>query len=484
MSNTHLESKLKVITPSKKLLRLIFISAVTALGGFIFAYDAVIISGTLSLFKTQFELSSVQEGLFVNSALIGTALGTFFSGKMSDIYGRKSVLYQGGILIVLSVIGCVVLNTYFDIWTARFIGGFGAGMTTMVCPLYIAEVMPKKIRGAMVTILQLSMTLGGLTATLVNANVYKYSLRLEPVHSDYLFLSSDFINKILIDEQWRTMFGSELIFALIFIPLIALIPESPRWLLSKNRKEEAQTILQSLLNKNEAETQIVEIEGLLKAKDTSRFSDLMKPGLKKALYLAMFFCFISEVSGITAIVYYGPTILENAGFSYGGSLGSAIYLFLTNLVGCSLAVLFVDKLGRRPLMLAGVIGAIVALAASGIMLQFNVQGIPVVIAICGYVFCYSFAMGPLKLVFASEVFPTRLRGLAVSLSMSVIWFTGIVINQLFPVVRDAYSIDVIFYAFAFFLIPSIYVVIKHMPETKGRSLEEIERMLLSQTANG
>ena len=463
---------------SSKNIRLIFISAVTALGGFIFAYDAVIISGTLTQFKTQFALTALEEGFFVNSALIGTALGTLIAGKISDVYGRKSVLYQGAILITLSVVGCVVINTYTGILISRFIGGFGTGMTTMVFPLYIAEVMPKRIRGRMVSMLQLAMTFGGITAVLVNVNVYESSLHTNRFQTDYILLNADFLNKIFIDESWRAMFGSELFLALLFIPLIILIPESPRWLLMKERKQKAKRILNSLLAREEATTQIVEIEKLLSSNQVINFRDLLRPGLKKALYLAMFFCFISEVSGITAIVYYGPTILENAGFSYGGSLGNAIYLYLTNLLGCTLAVLFVDSLGRKPLMFAGVIGAIVTLITSGLMLQFGFKGFPVVIAICGYVFSYAFAMGPLKLVFASEVFPTKLRGLAVSISMSVIWFTGIIINQLFPVIRDAYSMSIIFYAFAFFLIPSVYVILVYMPETKGKSLEEIEQEMV------
>ncbi len=458
--------------------RIIFISAVSALGGFVFGYDAVVISGTLSLFKAQFQLTSVQEGMFVNSALIGTALGTLVSGRVSDIYGRKSVLFIGAALIIVSVVGCVILNTFQGVWWGRFIGGLGTGMTTMVCPLYIAEITPKNIRGMMVSFFQLSMTVGGASATIANVYLYQYSGKLSYFESDFLVFSSDLINKILIDESWRAMFGSELVFAVAFIGLIMLIPESPRWLMSKNRKSEAEDILQSLVSKDEANQQMVEIEDLLSGTTTSRIRDLLKPGFKRALYLAMFFCFASEVSGITAIVYYGPTILENAGFSLGGALGSFIYLFATNLIGCSLAIMFIDKIGRRPFLMTGTIGAIVTLAASGIMLGQNIQGFAVVIAICGYMFCYSFAMGPIKLVFASEVFPIRLRGFAVAIAMSVIWFTGVVVNQLFPIIRDTFSVGLTFYLFAFFLVPQIYVVWRLMPETKRRSLEEIETALL------
>jgi len=451
---------------------------VSALGGFVFGYDAVIISGTLSLFKAQFELTAVQEGWFVSSALIGTALGTLLSGKVSDIYGRKPVLLSGAVLIIISVISCVVFNTFPSIWTARFIGGFGTGMTTMVCPLYIAEITPKRIRGMMVSLIQFSMTVGGATATFANVYVFENSLSQKYFESGYVGLSSAFMNKIIVDESWRAMFGTELIFAVIFFALIPLIPESPRWLLSKNRKRQAKVILSGITSESEVKTLLTEFQDLEMKKTNDGISELLKSPFKKALYLAMFFCFASEISGITAIVYYGPTILENAGFTLGGSLGSFIYMFLTNLFGCSLAIFFVDKLGRRPFLLAGTIGAIVALVTSGLMLTQNIQGFPIVLAICGYIFSYSFAMGPIKLVFASEVFPVRLRGLAVAISMSVIWFTGVVINQLFPIIRDVFSIDLIFYLFAFFLIPQIYVVIKFMPETKSKSLEEIGQMLM------
>ncbi|MDH3244909.1 MAG: sugar porter family MFS transporter [Saprospiraceae bacterium] len=463
---------------ASKRSRIIFICSVAALGGFVFGYDAVIISGTLSLFKAQFALSSIQEGMFVNSALIGTALGTIFSGRISDHYGRRTVLFGGAVLIVISVLGCTFLNEYSQIWLARFVGGFGTGMTTMVSPLYIAEITPKDIRGRMVSFLQLSMTIGGATATVVNVNIYRSSTDLSPFTDEFVPFISDFLNRILIHESWRSMFGSELIFALVFLLLIFMIPESPRWLSMKDRRTQAKAVLERLVEPEEVEQQLREIDKILKENVAVGVADLMKTGLKKPLFLAMFFCFMSEISGITAIVYYGPTILVNAGFSLGDSLGSFIYFFIINLLGCSLAILYVDRIGRRPLLLAGTVGAIITLTASGFMLTQQVQGFPIVLTICGYIFSYAFAMGPIKLVFASEVFPLRLRGIAVALSMSVIWITGILINQLFPMVRDAYSTDIIFYAFALFLIPQIFVVIFLMPETKGKSLEEIERILL------
>jgi len=330
-------------------------------------------------------------------------LGTLLSGKASDVYGRKPVLLFGAFLIIVSVIGCVILNTFSAIWAARFIGGLGTGMTTMVCPLYVAEITPKNIRGMMVSMIQFSMTVGGATATFANVYVYENSIARDAFESGYLGLSSNFMNKIFIDESWRAMFGSELFFAVAFFALVPLIPESPRWLLSRNRKKQATAILNGIMSETEVKTLMSEFQGLELKKVGSGITDLLRAPFKRALYLAMFFCFASEVSGITAIVYYGPTILESAGFTFGGSLGSFIYFFMTNLFGCSLAIMFVDRLGRRPFLMAGTLGAIVTLVTSGVMLTQNIQGIPIVIAVCGYIFSYSFAMGPIKLVFASIV---------------------------------------------------------------------------------
>ena len=186
---------------SAKMVKVIFICVVSALGGFVFGYDAVIISGTLGLFKAQFELSALQEGMFVNSALIGTALGTLFSGKVSDSYGRKSVLFFGAVLIILSVIGCVIGSSYSNIWLFRFIGGFGTGMATMISPLYIAEITPTAIRGRMVSFFQLSMTIGGATATFANVYIFEFSTNLLHFNADLLFLSGDFLNKIFIVQR-------------------------------------------------------------------------------------------------------------------------------------------------------------------------------------------------------------------------------------------------------------------------------------------
>ncbi len=446
-----------------------FVCAVSALGGVLFGFDTAVISGTLTALKRQFALGTTMEGWLVSSALLGCALGAITAGNLADRFGRKPVLLLSGSLFVVCSVGCMLTwNLDVLIWS-RFVGGLGVGLASMASPLYISEISPPHLRGRMVTLFQFAITIGICLALFSNAGLQHLASRSAAGHSD------GFYQWAVVDQTWRAMFGMELIPAILFTGLCLVVPEAPRWLIKARRSPQARAVLRRVGGDAWAEFEIQDIESTIYTASDS-LAPLFKPGLRKALFISLFLAITSELSGITVVFYYGPDILANSGLSLARALGGFTSIGLVNVAFTIIAIWLMDIAGRRLLLFLGTVGALGALTVIGsLFLTGRTGGLMVVAMLCFFVACFAFSMGPIKWVVMSEIFPTKIRGRAMAIATLAVWTTDGIYNQFFPVLRNHLGVSGSFFMFALFLVPQLVFIWKVMPETKGRTLEEIER---------
>ncbi|MCL5744792.1 MAG: sugar porter family MFS transporter [Acidobacteria bacterium] len=444
---------------------LTFLSIISALGGLLFGFDTVVISGTLTPLKAQFALSPAVEGWLVSSALLGCAVGAALAGSFSDRCGRKPALLLSGWLFIICSVGCALAWDVNALIWSRLIGGLGVGLASMVSPLYISEISAPRLRGRMVTLFQFAITIGICLALLSNAWLQSLSAQQG---------GSGFYRWLVVEQVWRAMFGMEIFPSVVFTALCLLIPETPRFLTKRGRIEEARTILTRVGGSAVAEKELVEIRAAL-AEESGSVRQLFQPGLRRALFVALFLAIVSELSGITVVLYYGPGILEKAGFSLGEALGGFVSIGLVNVLFTIVAIWLMDAAGRRPLLFWGNAGAFLSLSAiSYLFYTKHTEGLLLVGMMCLFVACFAFSMGPIKWVVMSEIFPTRIRGRAMAIATLAVWVTDGVYNQLFPMVRERLGVPGSFCIFAAVLVPQFFFIWKVMPETKGRTLEQIE----------
>jgi len=445
---------------------LFFIAGSAALGGFLFGFDTAVISGTIPFVTVQFNLDAIMEGWFVSSALVGCIAGVSIAGKASDTFGRKKVLIFSAILFSISAFSCMIASTSVFLFIYRIIGGVGVGVASMLSPLYISEISPPRIRGRLVALYQLAITLGILVAYFSNAGLQSLSDGYES--------SIDFIQWIIGKEVWRSMFGTELIPAILFLILLYFIPESPRWLIAVSEKESARKIMVNVGGKENADRQLNEITKVLNT-EPGTIKELLKPGLRIALIIGVVLAITSQFSGINAIIYYGPRILSQAGFTISDALGGQVTIGLVNVVFTFVAIFTIDRFGRRRLLIIGVSGAVLSLLATGIMFHIGITtGIAVLLPILIFISCFAFSFGPVVWVILSEIYPTKIRGRALSIATLSLWLANAIVGQLVPLLLERFGPAVTFWLFALLCSPAILVAIKWLPETKNKTLEEIE----------
>ncbi len=443
------------------------ITAVASLGGFLFGFDMAVVSGILPLVQQQFDLSAVQEGWFVSSALIGCIFGVAVSGELSDRFGRKIPLFLSSVLFLLSALGCAAMPSLFGVILFRIMGGIGIGIASNVVPLYISEIAPPKIRGRLVTYYQFALTFGILVAYITNSLLLDFAQdNNQPVYPSWL-------NNLFTQEVWRGMFGIGVIPALLFFGGLSLIPESPRWLIQKGRIKEGELILTRITNVEEARAGAKHISQNLTEQKVS-YKELFAPGMRKALLIGVLLPLFSQFSGINAIIYYGPSILNDAGISLSNSLFSQVIFGAANMLFTLIAIWKVDSLGRRPLYLAGTAGAAVSLFLTGLCFYTDASSMLLLICVLLFLACFAFSIGPLKFVIASEIFPNQIRGRAMALSIMVMWIADTIVGQLTPILLREFGTAYTFWFFSLFCLIAFVTVLKLLPETKGKSLEEIE----------
>lgn len=451
--------------------KLIGLSLIAALGGFLFGYDTAVISGTLSMVRSQFELDATMEGWYVSSALLGCVIGVSFSGWLTDKFGRKAVLLLAATLFTVSALGCALISSFSVLAFYRLIGGLGVGIASMLSPMYISEMSPPHIRGRMVSLYQLAIATGILSSYFVNMWLLNQS------HHSGTLLKSTLI-LVFKTEVWRGMLGMEAIPALSFLLLLLTVPESPRWLTVKGRISKAKTVLMRYIGSQAAEQEIKEI---LDSQKMEQRSDklITAPGIKLALFLGVSLAVLQQFTGIDAIIYYGPRIMEQAGFALSEALGSQVIIGMINLIFTVLAIWLIDKVGRKPLLLSGTAGMLITVLIIGFLfLTEHAEGMLLLILILIFIASFAFSLGPVVWVILSEIYPTRIRGRAMSIATMAVWIGTTMIGQFIPLSLDRLGPAVTFWIFGFFCIPTMWIGWKIMPETKGKTLEEIERYWL------
>ena len=452
---------------------LIFLSVVAALGGFLFGYDTAVISGTIAQVTQLFQLDTLQQGWYVGCALVGSIVGVLFAGILSDKLGRKLTMVISAVLFSTSALGCALSADFTQLVIYRIIGGVGIGVVSIVSPLYISEVAVAQYRGRLVSLYQLAVTVGFLGAYLVNYQLLAWA-------ESGTQLSVDWLNKVFITEVWRGMLGMETLPAILFFIIIFFIPESPRWLIVRGKELKAVSILEKIYNSiTEAKSQLKETKSVLTSETRSEWSLLMKPGIFKAVIIGVCIAILGQFMGVNAVLYYGPSIFENAGLSGGDSLFYQVLVGLVNTLTTVLALVIIDKVGRKKLVYYGVSGMVVSLILIGLYFLFGdsleVSSLFLLIFFLFYVFCCAVSICAVVFVLLSEMYPTKVRGLAMSIAGFALWIGTYLIGQLTPWMLQNLTPAGTFFLFALMCVPYMLIVWKLVPETTGKSLEEIER---------
>jgi len=451
----------------------IFLSLVAALGGFLFGYDTAVISGTVTRVVGQFELDSLQTGWFVGCALIGCIAGVSSGGLISDGLGRKKAMILSALLFSISAVGCAISGSYGELILYRIIGGIGIGMVSIISPMYISELSIPRYRGSLVSLYQLAITIGFLGAYLVN-------FRLLTLSASSYSPDSVLLQRIFIHEVWRAMFGAEALPAVTFLVVIFFIPESPRWLVIRRDEKRASRIMQRIFgNPENVQAQIREIKALAREKSVSHWKQIREPGLLRAILIGAAIAILGQFMGVNAVLYYGPKIFEDSGLSSGDSLFYQVLVGLVNALTTVVALMIIDRVGRKKLVYWGVSGMILALLTIGFYFTRSEEmGLPplfLLISFLFYIFCTAISISAVIFVFLSELYPTRVRGLAMSVAGLSLWVGTYLIGQLTPWMLENLGPAGTFFLFAGMCLPYMWIIWRKVPETAGKSLEEIER---------
>ena len=419
--------------------KVVFIAIVAALGGILFGYDTAVISGTTEIVKTQFGLSTGGEGWYVGCALIGSIAGVLIAGMLSDFLGRKKTMLISALLFSVSAIGCAVCGNFTQLVIYRMIGGFGIGIVSIVSPVYISEVSPAHVRGTMVSLYQLFITIGFLLAYLMNFLILKQAA----LDSADPQLGTRMFN----NEYWRGMLGCEAIPDLLFLLLIFFIPESPRWLEVRGQRQD----------------------------NSEAWKAMREKSILVAVLVGSAIAILGQFMGVNAVLYYGPKIFADAGFE--DPLFSTVLVGVVNMLTTVIALVIIDKVGRKQLVWWGVGGMIVCLLMIGLyFLPFtHLPNWFMLTFFLLYVFCTAISISAVVFVLLSEMYPNRVRGLAMSIAGLALWVGTYLIGQLTPWMLENLTPAGTFFLFAFMCLPYLWIMYKYVPDTTGKTLEEIEQ---------
>jgi sugar porter (SP) family MFS transporter len=433
----------------------VFSTLVAALGGLLFGFDTAVISGTTDALQRVFALDEFLLGFAVASALIGTIVGAFAAGKPAEVLGRKRVFFVLAALYFVSAVGSAVAQSLVVFVIYRFIGGLAVGAASVVAPLYIAEIAPAHLRGRLVAVNQLNVVIGILLAFLSN---YVLARSLDAAWA------------------WRWMLGVEAFPAALFFVLVFFIPESPRWLVKQGRRSEARAVLERV-GEDDVDRELDEIVASLTAEAGEQHGALFQRRYAFPIFLAWAVAMLNQLSGINALLYYAPRVFQQAGAAADDALLQAVAIGGTNLIFTILAFFIIDRFGRRPLLLAGGLGAAASLALTAVgFSRGDSAGHLVLVGLLGFIAFHAIGQGAVIWVFISEIFPNMVRAKGQALGSFTHWFMAAVVSWIFPVVAQASGV----YAFAFFSAMMALQVLfawKLMPETKGLSLERLEYKL-------
>jgi MFS transporter, SP family, arabinose:H+ symporter len=445
---------------------------VAALGGLLFGFDTAVISGAEGMLKVQFHLSKDMHGWIVSSALVGCLLGSAIAGTLSDRFGRKKVMLLAAVLFTLCAVGSALPQTPWQLVVARLIGGTGIGIASMLSPMYIAEISPSRLRGGLISTYQLAITAGILMAYLSNFAI----AQLAAAHPD--FLGAGVWRWMFVDEMWRGMLLAGVLPAAVLFVLLFLVPESPRWLTRKGRSQQALTILARVNGEAAAAKEMVEIEQAL-ACESGSIKELFQRNMLPALLIGIAMPIFSQVCGINVLIYYGLTVLQQAGLTKDQALLWQAMFGIVNMLFTFVAIFTVDKFGRKPLLLTGIVGVGLGLLGGGwLFTQPSITPASVFVVFSFFLACFAFSYGAVVWVIVAEVFPTAIRGRAMSISIFALWTACTLVSQTFPRLLDTLGGAWCFWLYALTTPLAFLFVLFFVPETKGKSLEQIERQFI------
>lgn len=459
---------------------LLFITFVAALGGFLFGYDTAVVSGTNEAVWQHFSIQngSFFAGFFVSAAIIGSILGALCGGTVSERIGRRKSMIFAALLFLASSVWCAICTSFAELLIARIFGGFGIGLASVVCPCYISEMSVAKYRGTLVATYQFAITFGILIAYGVN-----YILDLHAAGA----ASTDFSlwGRIWGSEVWRGMLGMCAVPALFFLIILFFVPESPRWLIVRNRVSEAEGILGRIYKAKEAVMKEVHAtQNISAAEPASGQWDYIRrhKGIIKAIVIGMAIAILGQFMGVNAVIYYGPTIFKNVGLE--DPLLGQVWIGVVNCVTTVIAIFVIDKVGRKGLVYFGVSGMIISLLLAAGFLHFkeawHLSDILMIVFLGAYMFCQAISISAIIFVILSEMYPNKVRGLAMSIASMSLWIANWVVSQIFPNLLEALTLEGTFLLFAACCVPYILIMWKLVPETTGKTLEEIEAYWLKE----
>ncbi|HEY4391488.1 MAG TPA: sugar porter family MFS transporter [Paenibacillus sp.] len=435
------------------------VSIVAALGGLLFGFDTAVVSGAIGFMQQHFDLNEFQVGWAVSSLIIGCIAGALSSGVLSEKYGRKRVLIAAAILFIIGSVFSAVPNTFSEFIIARMIGGIGIGITSTVCPLYNAEIAPAKYRGRLVALNQLA-TVTGISL------VYFINLWIAGLGDEAWDIST----------AWRWMFAFGIIPGLLFLVLLFFVPESPRWLIKQDRAAESLPILVKIHGETLAKQEVLDIKESFKVENGS-IRQLFSPTLRLALIVGVGLAVLQQVTGINAVLYYAPEIFKQTGAGTDAALIQTIFVGVINLLFTILAIWLIDKVGRKMLLLIGSSAMLICLIVIGAAFQTgHTSGPLVLIFILIYVAAFALSLGPVVWVVISEIFPNRIRGKATAIASMALWTADYVVSQTFPPMLASAGPALTFWIFGFMSLITVVFTWRKVPETKGKSLEEIESL--------
>ena len=452
---------------------LITISLVTAMGGFLFGYDWVVIGGAKPFYEKYFDImnSPNLQGWAMSSALIGCLIGAVISGMLSDKHGRKRLLIVAGGLFLVSAFGTGATDNFTNFILFRITGGIGIGLASNLSPMYIAEVSPGHVRGKFVSLNQLTIVLGILAAQIVNWSI-----------ADPVPLGADdthILNSWNGQMGWRWMFWVELIPALLFFIFMFFVPESPRWLAKNKKTSSIIPILKKIGGPDYASQELSRINESLKTDDKGiNFKALLQPNMKNVLTIGIVIAAFQQWCGINVIFNYADEVFTAAGYGVSEMLFNIVITGSVNLIFTIVAIATVDKWGRRALMLMGSGGLAGIYALMGAAYYFELNGWPLLVLVISAIACYAMSLAPVTWVVLSEIFPNRIRGAAMAVATVSLWLASFILTYTFPILNHYLNASGTFWLYGIISVAGFLFMRKHLPETKGKSLEEIEEELI------
>ena len=432
--------------------QLLIFSTAAALGGLLFGFDTGVISGAIHFIKIEFNLNAYQEGFAVSNLMVACVIGALLAGPIADWTGRKKVLILCAVLFTVSAILSALPRSFTELVIARFIGGMGVGMASVVSPMYIAEISPAKIRGRLVALNQLAIVVGILLSYL----------------SNWLLVDTGINN-------WRYMLVAEILPAITFLVGLFFIPESPRWLTKEGLEKEALDVLNVVVGAANSDYELQEVKKSLAEKSTS-LKELLHPSLRRVLIVGILFSLFAHITGIDTIIYYGPIIFLESGFKTDSALLASVMIGITNLIFTFVGMAMVDKAGRKFLLLVGLAGMGISMTLVGLCMQSDMISAKwTLLWIMTYIASFAMSIGVVIWVYLSEIYPTRVRGQALSVATMVLWLGNVILTQLFPIMMERFSGGT-FYIFSFICLLAFIFTWTMVKETRGVSLEEIEKI--------